>query len=112
MTFTMLACGCRPVSGPGVGCAFFKEIMARSALAALAVLATLGSPVIALAQRTPEQAPNKPTSVMMFTPQDIAGNRQGPGMETIYARPKTVFPTLVRVRVSFADEIIRSSDEL
>jgi hypothetical protein len=82
--------------------------MKRVALVALALLA----PCSALAQRAPDKIVYKRTTVITFGGEGIRGTTEGPGMEVVFSPPKTTFPTLVKVRTSFAAEILRSVDEL
>jgi len=42
----------------------------------------------------------------------IFGELQRPSIETIFSPPKVIFPTMVRVRKNFLDELIRSADSL
>lgn len=77
-----------------------------------AVVAILSSSLPALAQRAPDQKIYSSRTVLIFGDEGITGETTGPGMEVVFAPPKTVFPTLVRVRTSFKNELLRSVDEL
>ena len=80
--------------------------MVRFALAVLAAFAVVSAPMSALAQRAPETTPrSKPTVVTFEGPQHIAGEIERPGLNMVFAPAKTTFPTLVKVRTSFADEL-------
>lgn len=87
--------------------------MVRIVLGVLAASAVVSAPMSALAQRAPESTPrSKPTVVKFDGPQRIAGEIERPGLNMVFAPAKTTFPTLVRVRTSFADELVRSTDAL
>jgi hypothetical protein len=83
--------------------------MGMSLLWVCASLVASGS---ALAQRAPDRTVYRSKTVISFGDMAIDGETRRPDGEVIFAPPKTVFPTLVRVRQSFAEEIRRSVDEL
>jgi hypothetical protein len=71
----------------------------RALLAAALVLV----PALALAQRSP-QADRK--QEVVFGPDDVIdGNRTGPDMSFVEARPSAIFKNLIKLRKDFNDKI-------
>jgi hypothetical protein len=52
------------------------------------------------------------TTVIDFTGESVFGDLQRPAMDVIFSPPKVSFPTMVKVRKNFQDELIRSADNL
>jgi hypothetical protein len=68
--------------------------------------------VVAQPQPSAPKVVYRHTTVIDFTSQSLFGETERPSMEAIFSPPKATFPTLVRVRKNFQDELVRSADNL
>ena len=55
---------------------------------------------------------SKAPQAIEFTPADVVGARDAPGMARVYARPKVKFRNLIEMRANFRPEMAKSRDAL
>jgi hypothetical protein len=80
----------------------------RIVSALFAVAACLVSTsAFALQQEAPQE-----TEVYIFDPTDVTGRTNAPSSETIVVRENASFHSLLSVRTSFIDEVVKSAEEV